>query len=106
LHLLNVSGLSTSAYDRPRFQYEDGISLVPNPFNSEAKFKFDLAEAGEVRAIVYDVLGRETARIADGVFQAGEHAISVNAQAWASGVYFLRLETPEMRKTMKMLLVR
>ncbi|MCC6477411.1 T9SS type A sorting domain-containing protein, partial [bacterium] len=80
--------------------------LYPNPFNSEAKLKFELAEAGEVRAIVYDVLGRETARIADGVFQAGEHSLSVNANAWASGVYFLRLETAEQVKVMKMLLVR
>ncbi|MBK8127724.1 MAG: T9SS type A sorting domain-containing protein [bacterium] len=59
-----------------------------------------------MRAVVYDVLGREVARLADEAFIAGQHRLSVQATAWSSGVYFLRFETLGQIETRKMLLFR
>lgn len=63
----------------------------PNPFNAQTQFRFDLIRPGRVQLIVYDLLGREAARVADGVFPAGPHAVSFRAAGLASGVYIARL---------------
>jgi len=80
--------------------------IFPNPFNNVTSLSFTLPEAAHVRAAVYDVLGREVSRLADEAFIAGQHRLAVNAAAWSSGVYFLRLETLGQIETRKMLLIK
>ena len=43
---------------------------------------------------VIDVLGREVARIADGVYEAGVHQMPIQLGGLSSGTYIVRLETP------------
>ena len=43
----------------------------PNPFNPSTEIRFALPEATDVRLIVYDALGREVARLANGPMGAG-----------------------------------
>ena len=63
----------------------------PNPFNPSTQINFDLPFAGHVSLIIYDVLGREVARLASGFHQAGHHSVTWNASRQSSGVYFYRL---------------
>jgi hypothetical protein len=69
------------------------LAPVPNPASDETAIRFRLPEAGPVRLRVLDVRGRVVADLLDGTLEAGEHAISWNTGALASGVYFSRLET-------------
>jgi len=67
---------------------------APNPALSGAGFRFSLPRAGAVRLGVFDVQGREVARLLDGVLSAGSHAGSWSGRAGGApvppGVYFLR----------------
>ncbi len=80
--------------------------IVPNPFNVESRIQLELAGAGHLRAIVFDILGREVARLADADFAAGRHTLRFDGSSLASGVYFLNLQTPQSVMTRKLLLLK
>ena len=44
-----------------------------------------------VRLSVYDILGREVARLVDGAQPAGFYHLTFNASQFASGIYFYRM---------------
>ena len=68
------------------------ISTYPNPFNSQIHITFKLPSSQMVNLIVYDILGREAATLAQGVLATGMHTAIWNAHSKASGIYFLHLE--------------
>ncbi len=78
----------------------------PNPFNPRTTIRYAVPHAARVRLAVYDVLGREIAVLVDALQPAGEHQVSLDASAWASGVYFYSIQTPTRRLTRSMLLVK
>ena len=78
----------------------------PNPFNPTTTLQFTLAETGQVRLTVFDMLGREVARLVDGVKDAGEHAVVFEAGSLPSGTYLYRLDTPVGTFTQKMMLLK
>jgi hypothetical protein len=79
----------------------------PNPFNPSTSIQFDLASESLVSLRVFDVLGREVAALLDHQrLAAGAHLTAFDGSALSSGVYFYRLETPNMHKTCKMVLVK
>ncbi|MCC6396620.1 MAG: Ig-like domain-containing protein [Bacteroidetes bacterium] len=67
---------------------------TPNPFNPSTKIWYDLGTEGDVSLVVYDVLGREVARLVDRHQTAGRHwaewGPSMN-RTMSSGVYVARL---------------
>ena len=67
------------------------ISAYPNPFNPETNISFSLPLSGEAVLSIYDIQGREVARLIDGFQSAGSHTIVWNAEHQPSGVYFARL---------------
>ncbi|MEM6783975.1 MAG: T9SS type A sorting domain-containing protein [Bacteroidota bacterium] len=78
----------------------------PNPFNPTTLLRFTLAEPMPVTLAVYDVLGREVAVLVEGEYQPGLHEVAFDATALPSGVYFYRLDTPEMTASKRMLLLK
>lgn len=78
----------------------------PNPFNPATVITFDLPMAGQVRIIIYDLMGRAVQTLVDSGFSAGRHQITFDAGRLSSGVYIYRLETPGMTATRKMMLVK
>ncbi len=70
------------------------IELVsyPNPFNPTTVFRYVLPEGTTVRLSVYDVLGREVARLVDGRQVAGQHEITFDGSRLTSGIYVCSLE--------------
>ncbi|MBM3327522.1 MAG: T9SS type A sorting domain-containing protein, partial [Calditrichaeota bacterium] len=86
---------------------EFGLTGVyPNPFNSELRVGYSLESAGEVRLGVYDVGGREVARLVSGKQEAGVHNLLWDASNITSGVYILHCETGGRIQTRKIALVR
>ncbi|MBD3166299.1 T9SS type A sorting domain-containing protein, partial [bacterium] len=69
----------------------------PNPFNPSTVIPFNMAAAGEVQLKIYNVMGREVAKVASGLYTSGSHSVTWNGRnsqgaAVASGVYFYRLQ--------------
>jgi hypothetical protein len=89
----------------------------PNPFNPSTQISYILHEAGKVTLMIYDVLGREIATLADGYQQAGRYTVTWNATQISgvpasTGVYFARLRVAndlggvKYTKTSRLLLMR
>jgi len=79
----------------------------PNPFNPITKINFDLPEAGRVKLIIYDMLGREITRLVnDELKTAGKYTMEFNGVNLASGVYFYRLEANKFVQTKRMVLIK
>jgi hypothetical protein len=87
------------------------LSVVPNPFNPSAEIRYQLNQAGDVRLDVYDLAGRQVARLVDGTQGAGQHSARWNGQtaagqAAAAGLYLARLEHNGQAQVTRMLLVK
>lgn len=82
------------------------LSAYPNPFNPLTTLTFALPEAGRVLLAVYDVSGREVARMADRSFDAGTHRLTFDAAHLPTGVYFARLQSGAFTRTQKLLLLK
>ena len=65
----------------------------PNPFNPSTKIEFSLSSVQNVSLKVYDLAGREVAKLADDIMRAGHHSLTFNAGSLASGIYFYRFVT-------------
>ncbi|UCH10823.1 MAG: VCBS repeat-containing protein [Fidelibacterota bacterium] len=83
----------------------------PNPFNPTTTLRFDLPEAGDVTLLVYDLLGREVVRLADGRMEAGYQQViwdgrTASGREVPSGIYIARLVTTEYSKSIKMLFLK
>ena len=78
----------------------------PNPFNPTTIFSFELPSRSNVTLKVFDVLGREVSTIVSGELQAGSYTREWNASAFASGVYFYRLQAGTYSETKKLLLLK
>jgi hypothetical protein len=66
------------------------LQNYPNPFNPSTELRFDLPEPATVSLVVYDMLGRRVAELANGNYEAGYHTATWNASDMASGVYLAR----------------
>ncbi len=78
----------------------------PNPFNPSTTIGFALPSQQQVRLSVFDVLGREVARLVDGVQSAGNHAVTFDAVDLPSGVYMYRLSAGAAVQLGRMVLAR
>ena len=78
----------------------------PNPFNPSTTIHFELPAAGFVALKVYDMLGKETATLANSYYASGSHSVIFNGSNAASGMYFYRLMTGGGNEVKKMMLVR
>jgi endonuclease/exonuclease/phosphatase family metal-dependent hydrolase len=83
----------------------------PNPFNPGTTIRFDLPVASDTRITVYDLLGREVVRLADGRLEPGYHQLLWNGldtrgRAVPTGMYIVLMMTPEFGKNIKVLLLK
>ena len=78
----------------------------PNPFNPTTSITFDVAETGNVEITVFDVMGKEVARLVNGQMGQGRHTISFDAQNLPAGMYLYRMTAGSFSATHKMLLIK
>jgi len=78
----------------------------PNPFNAATKIEYSLATAGKVELTVYDVLGREVAKLVNQHQKTGKYSVNFDGSLHASGVYLYKLKTNENVKVKKCILLR
>jgi len=83
------------------------LQNYPNPFNPSTTFEFALPKSGQVRLHLYDILGREVAKVLDDNYPAGEYMITfVAPPELASGMYIAQFEAGSFQKVRKVLLLK
>jgi len=78
----------------------------PNPFNPMCNVQFTMCNAGNVKIVVYDVMGREVQTLVDERLSAGTYEVKFDGSGLTSGVYFYRMTTDGFAETRKMLLIK
>jgi len=78
----------------------------PNPFNPVTKIRFDIPKSGDVKLVIYDLLGGEVLTLVNQSLQAGFYEADLDASSYASGVYFYRLEASSYSQVRRMILVK
>jgi hypothetical protein len=83
----------------------------PNPIGSGGVLTYRLASRADVRLDLYDVAGRRVRTLFEGPGEAGEHtlgfaAVDQQGRPVASGIYFVRLTTPDLTQVRQVTILR
>lgn len=105
IRIFRGAGATAVAADQVPTTFEL-LQNYPNPFNPTTEIRFELREAAEVRLIVYDVVGREVARLVDAAMPAGQHRATWDASGLSSGTYLYRLTADAFTETKAMTLLK
>jgi hypothetical protein len=81
-------------------------NCFPNPCNPTTTIRFYIAGSSHVTLQVFDLLGKEVARLLDVWQPAGEGSVIFDASGLAGGVYFCRLRAGGIQRTTKIWVVR
>ena len=95
----------TGAGDEAVAPEASSLTVHPNPTAGRATVTLALAKAAEVRAAVYDVLGREVAVLHAGPLAAGSHRLAFDS-ALPTGVYLVRATGYGLRAAQRVTVVR
>jgi len=78
----------------------------PNPFNPTTTIKFGLKQDGYTTLIIYNLLGKEVARLVDREMPAGYHEVIFADGTLPSGVYIFKLTSGNFSAIKKMMLMK
>jgi plastocyanin len=78
----------------------------PNPFNPATEIGYAVAGAGNVKLVVYNLIGQEMATLVDEKKSAGSYRVRFEASGLASGVYIYRLIADGFTSSRAMVLLR
>ena len=95
----------TTIFSKPPVEYQL-FQNYPNPFNPTTTIGYQLTAYSFVELGVYDIQGREVARLVDVFQSAGIHRATFDGSDLSSGIYFARLRAEGFNQTRKILLVK
>jgi hypothetical protein len=78
----------------------------PNPFNPTTVISYALPKAGNVKLVVYDLLGREVKTLVNEFKTAGNYNVTFDGSSFASGLYIYRITSGSFTDVKKMILVK
>ena len=78
----------------------------PNPFNPSTTIEFALEKRSPVKLKVFDITGREVARLVDDILTPGSYKVVFNATGLPSGIYFYRIKAGKYTHTKKLMLLK
>jgi hypothetical protein len=113
----NISDPSNTASARTRKQGRNkldtaecpmnlSITASPNPFNAATRISYSLAEPAEVTLEIYNIRGQKITTLEDGWKSSGVHTVNWNANDFATGMYFVRLNTGVESRVQKVILLK
>ncbi len=70
------------------------------------EIKYALSEERDVRIMFFDVLGRKAKTFVDETQKAGYYSVPIKSAEFPGGVYFLRMEAGDYKKTLKLVKLR
>lgn len=86
-------------------QFELGQNY-PNPFNPSTLIKFSIPKDQHISLKVYDILGKETAKLIEQTLKAGTYEVKFTGERLSSGMYFYTLKTDDFVQTKKMIMIK
>ncbi|PIW70044.1 MAG: hypothetical protein COW08_03965, partial [Ignavibacteriales bacterium CG12_big_fil_rev_8_21_14_0_65_30_8] len=78
----------------------------PNPFNPSTIINYQLPKISKVTLTVYDVLGKEVAKLVNQEQSAGTYKVNFDASHLSSGIYFYTLIAGDFVQTKKLVLLK
>jgi hypothetical protein len=84
-----------------------GFSLFqnyPNPFNTATNIKFTVANSGEVKIQVFDMMGCLVKTLVNELLKPGTYELSFDGSSLPNGIYFYRLSAAGFSETRRMIL--
>ncbi len=106
LNIVNTIGITPISTFANEYDLKQNY---PNPFNPSTSIEFSLKNNSNVNLIIYDIMGREVARLINNQkLTQGKYKYDFNAGEYnlSSGVYYYKLITGDFTSTKKMLLVK
>lgn len=82
------------------------LDAYPNPFNASINISYDLPISGRVSLRIYDVLGRMVSEPVNGFNVAGGHQVLFDGAKYASGIYFIRMESGSASLSRRIVLLK
>ncbi len=102
-----IRDIKTSVSEGSPLPSEFGLDQnYPNPFNPKTVISSQLSVAGDVRLVIYDVLGQEVAVLVNERREAGRYQDTFDGSGLASGMYIYRLKVGAFAESRTMLLLR
>lgn len=83
-----------------------GVSLYPNPTNSDAKLFVDVAQNSTIEVVVMNANGQVMQTVATKYAEVGTHEFTINATEFAQGLYYAVVRTGDAVKTVKLSVVK
>jgi hypothetical protein len=100
----NTTGIQTYSTELPtEFKLHNNF---PNPFNPKTKIRFDIPKESNVKLIIYDVLGKEIATLANHKLAPGKFEVEWDASSFSSGIYFYKLDAEKYIDVKKLVLIK
>jgi thiol-disulfide isomerase/thioredoxin len=81
-----------------------GLTVYPNPFQSEAILRFHLNTSQNVRVNMHNTLGQNVMTQAMGHLNPGQHAVNLSAHGLPAGMYLVSVETNDRIQTMRVVI--
>ena len=78
----------------------------PNPFNPKTSIDIELLEDSEIEIIIYNLEGKEIAKLFKGFLSKGVHKFSFDGEGLPSGIYLYKVAAPNFTQTKKMILTK
>lgn len=99
----NTTGVDDNKNNPPEFLLYQNY---PNPFNPSTKIKYSVPHGGPVTIKVYDLLGKEIAKLVNEEKMAGSYEYIFNASNLCSGIYYYRITIGNFSETKRMVLLK
>ena len=97
---------ATSIFDTGNKYNFNLYQNYPNPFNPETKISYQLKSRSNVQLNIYDITGREVAKLLNQTQNAGEHEITFNAGKLSSGIYIYQIKADNYIQSRKMVILQ
>jgi photosystem II stability/assembly factor-like uncharacterized protein len=104
LTIARTTGVTLNSSDIP--ESFNLFQNFPNPFNPSTNINFDISEKSYVSLTVYDLSGREIAKLLSETMYPGHYSIPFHAANLSNGIYLYRLQTDKLLSTKKMILLK
>ena len=102
-----TGGVSFIKYENNEIPTEYKLNQnYPNPYNPSTTIIYALPHSGNVKLVVYDVLGRMIKTLVNEKQSPGTYEVIFNASQYPSGIYFYKLEARNYTDVKRMILTK